>query len=79
LYRLAAEEEVRREGRDEEEDTIADRFMARVFRHFLQAFVAKDKTIRYRAVQIVGEMLPHVGLMEYVNYLDVPFPSIDQL
>lgn len=47
--------------------------MARVFRHLLQAFLAKDKTIRYRAVQIVGEMLPHVGLMEYVNQLDVPF------
>ena len=46
--------------------------MARVFRHLLQAFVAKDKTIRYRAVQIVGEMLPHVGLMEYVNYFMLP-------
>ena len=68
---MTVEEEVRREGRDEDEDTIADRFMARVFRHLLQAFVAKDKTIRYRAVQIVGEMLPHVGLMEYVNYFDV--------
>ncbi|KAF9648455.1 ARM repeat-containing protein [Thelephora ganbajun] len=65
------EEEVRKEGRDEEEDTIADRFMARVFRHLLQAFVAKDKTIRYRAVQIVGEMLPHVGLMDEGLYQEM--------
>lgn len=53
--------------------------MARVFRHLLQAFLAKDKSIRYRAVQIVGEMLPHVGLMEYVNYIDVSFTNIDRL
>lgn len=53
--------------------------MARVFRHLLQAFVAKDKTIRYRAVQIVGEMLPHVGLMEYAKYFEVPTTSIDYL
>ena len=51
--------------------------MARVFRHLLQAFVAKDKTIRYRAIQIVGEMLPHVGFMEYVRFLNVPVTSID--
>lgn len=76
---MTADEEVRREGRSEDEDTIADRFMARVFRHLLQAFLAKDKTIRYRAVHIVGEMLPHVGLMEYVNYIDVHFTNIDQL
>lgn len=53
--------------------------MARVFRHLLQAFLAKDKIIRYRAVQVVGEMLPHVGLMEYVNRLDTPVQTIDRL
>ncbi|KZT37030.1 hypothetical protein SISSUDRAFT_988304 [Sistotremastrum suecicum HHB10207 ss-3] len=47
-----------------QEDTFATRLIARLIRHFLKGFVAKDKNVRYRCVQFVAEMISHLGEIE---------------
>ncbi|KAF8494799.1 nuclear condensing complex subunit [Gautieria morchelliformis] len=46
---------------DENEDTPATRFVARLLKHLLKGFLAKDKNVRYRVLQIVAEMISHLG------------------
>jgi condensin complex subunit 3 len=59
---LAAEN---RPGEDEdEEDTPESRFVDRAVKWLLPGFESKDKNIRYRCVQIIGEMISFVGELE---------------
>jgi condensin complex subunit 3 len=60
---IAAEEE-----HDEDEDTPASRFVARLLKFLLRGFVAKDKSVRFRSVYLVAEMVSHLGEIEYVVF-----------
>jgi hypothetical protein len=60
------EESMKNEGPDADGETLVSRFMSRLFNYLLQAFVAKDKAIRYRAVNFVTEILANLVEMEYV-------------
>ncbi|KAL4072446.1 nuclear condensing complex subunit [Scleroderma yunnanense] len=46
---------------DDDDDTTAARFVARLLKFLLNGFVAKDKTVRYRCVRILAEMVAHLG------------------
>lgn len=65
---VAAEE---KGDEDEDEDTPATRFVARLLKHLLKGFLAKDKNVRYRVVQVVAEMVSHLGEIECVYILIV--------
>lgn len=52
---------------DDDDDTTAARFVARLLKFLLNGFVAKDKTVRYRCVRILAEMVTHLGEIEYVS------------
>jgi len=49
---------------DEDEDTPTSRFVSRLLNWLLQGFVAKNKVVRYRCIQIVSEMISHLGEIE---------------
>ena len=57
---------VARDDNDEDEDTPATRFVARLLKWLLQGFLAKNKTVRYRSVFIVSELISHLGEIEQV-------------
>jgi condensin complex subunit 3 len=66
---LAAEQRKNqpRDDEDDDEDTPTSRFTARVLRFLLKGFPAKDKTVRYRVVHLVTEMVACLGEIEYVS------------
>lgn len=49
---------------DDDEDNLATRFVSRLLKWLIQGFMAKDKTIRYRSVHLVSEMISHLGEIE---------------
>lgn len=55
-----------RSENEDEEDTPVTRFLARFFRYLIKGFDAKDKTIRYRVVQIVAETVSSLTYIEFV-------------
>lgn len=65
---IAAEElnAKRAKGEEEEGETTGSRFTTRVLRFFLKGGMAKDKTVRYRVLQCIAEMISHLGEIEYV-------------
>lgn len=63
---LATEEKV---SEDDDEETMASRFVARLLKHLMKGFHAKDKNVRYRVLQIVAEMISHLGEIEYVRLI----------
>jgi condensin complex subunit 3 len=52
---------------DDDEDTPISRFTARLLRFLLKGFLAKDKTVRYRVVHLVAEMVASLGEIECVS------------
>lgn len=69
---------------DEDDDSLASRFVSRLLKWLLQGFLAKNKIVRYRAVFIVSELISHLGEIEQVVCLrsaaveaDVHLPSED--
>ncbi|TCD66080.1 hypothetical protein EIP91_001838 [Steccherinum ochraceum] len=50
--------------REEDEDTPASRFLARLLSHLLKGFTAKDKTVRHRSVSLVAELISHLGELD---------------
>jgi condensin complex subunit 3 len=62
----AAEQKKNQPYEDDDEDTPASRFTNRILRFLLKGFVAKDKTVRYRVVHLVAEMVASLGEIEYV-------------
>jgi hypothetical protein len=63
---VASEEKKAAEDDDEDQDTTASRFTARFLNFLLKGFVAKDKSVRYRVLQTVAEMVSYLGEIEYV-------------
>ena len=55
------------ENEDEDEDTPTSRFIGRFIRCMLKGFEAKDKTVRYRVLQIIAETLSAMEAVEYVT------------
>lgn len=49
---------------DEDEENPTTRFVARLLNWLVQGLAAKNKVVRYRCVQIVGEMISHLGEIE---------------
>lgn len=60
------EERQKREVDEDEDDTTASRFVARILRYLCKGSVAKDKVVRFRVVQCIAEMISHLGEIEYV-------------
>ncbi|KAH8101082.1 nuclear condensing complex subunit [Cristinia sonorae] len=58
------EERKTKDAEEAEEDTTSSRFIIRVFRFLLKGCAAKDKTIRYRAVQCMAEMVQYLGQID---------------
>lgn len=49
---------------DEDGETTASRFTAHLLKFLLKGFLSKDKSVRYRVLQIVAEMVSHLGEVE---------------
>lgn len=65
LLTLAVAEMEKNAGQDEDEDdTTASRFVARLLKFLFKGFLAKDKSVRYRVLQLVAEMVSHLGEIE---------------
>ena len=65
MHTLAAERDPE-DDEDEESDTVASRFTAKILSWLMYGFMAKDKNVRYRVLQTVAEMVSHLGEIEYV-------------
>ena len=52
------------EEKEEDDDTPESRLVARIVDWMLHGFQAKDKNVRLRCVQILGEMISYVGELE---------------
>ncbi|TFK73394.1 hypothetical protein BDN72DRAFT_761779 [Pluteus cervinus] len=53
---------------EEEEETLATRFASRLLKWLIQGFGAKDKTVRYRSVFVVSDMITHLGELDEDMY-----------
>ncbi|KAF4564802.1 hypothetical protein EYR36_002742 [Pleurotus pulmonarius] len=53
---------------DADVDTTASRFTASLLGHLLEGFEAKDKTVRYRILQMITEMVAHLGELDVDDY-----------
>lgn len=51
---------------DDDDENLMTRFVAKLLSWLLKGFVARNKVVRHRCLQIVGEMISHLGEMEYV-------------
>ncbi|KZV97200.1 hypothetical protein EXIGLDRAFT_833051 [Exidia glandulosa HHB12029] len=61
-------EKATEDGSADEEDTFAFRFVTHLMNHLLVGFVAKDKIVRYRCVQIVAESVAFLGAIDEKLY-----------
>ncbi|KAF8797851.1 hypothetical protein BYT27DRAFT_7123670 [Phlegmacium glaucopus] len=53
-----------RDPDDDDDESYASRFTARLLGFLLKGFEAKDKNVRFRVVQSVTEMISHLGAIE---------------
>ena len=49
---------------EDDADTPTSRFVSHLLNWLLQGFAAKNKVVRYRCIQIVAEMISHLGEIE---------------
>ncbi|THH30647.1 hypothetical protein EUX98_g3519 [Antrodiella citrinella] len=52
---------------EDEDDTPTTRFIARLLSYCLKGFIAKDKTVRFRSVSIVAELISHLGELDLME------------
>ncbi|KAG6903032.1 hypothetical protein C0995_007465 [Termitomyces sp. Mi166 len=78
-YELAALEQQNQEGADEDDDTTASRFTARLLKFFFKGFLSKDKNVRYRILQSVAEMVSHLGLVDEEVYSELRSSLMDRI
>jgi condensin complex subunit 3 len=64
-----AVEQLVKQEEDNDEDSTASRFTARLLKFLLKGFLAKDKVVRYRVLHLMAEMVSHLGEIEYVFVL----------
>ncbi|KXN87766.1 Condensin complex subunit 3 [Leucoagaricus sp. SymC.cos] len=53
---------------DDDDDTFVSRFVARLLKWILRGFLAKDKSVRYRSVFAVSEMILWLGQLDMEIY-----------
>ncbi|PFH49328.1 hypothetical protein AMATHDRAFT_147847 [Amanita thiersii Skay4041] len=77
----AAEEKnlVENPDEDEDEDTTASRFTARLLTFLLKGFVSKEKSVRYRVLSTVAEMVSHLGAIDEEIYMDLRTALLDRM
>ncbi|KAG7448853.1 ARM repeat-containing protein [Guyanagaster necrorhizus] len=61
-------EDVEKKGKTVNDDTLAARFTTHILRWLLEGFLAKNKVVRGRTVQIVSEMIAHIGDVDEDTY-----------
>lgn len=59
-----AAEEAKKEDVDDSDDTTASRFISRMLTFLLAGCVAKDKSVRFRVVQCISELITQLGEIE---------------
>ncbi|KNZ72836.1 Condensin complex subunit 3 [Termitomyces sp. J132] len=67
------------EGNDEDDESTASRFTARLLQFFYKGFLAKDKNVRYRSLQSVAEMVNHLGLVDEEVYSELRSSLMDRV
>lgn len=60
----AAEEAAKHPDADENDDPLTSRFLSLLLTWLFDGFLAKNKVVRYRSVQLVSEMISHLGELE---------------
>ncbi|KAF8635423.1 hypothetical protein AX15_000413 [Amanita polypyramis BW_CC] len=53
---------------EDDDDSLAIRFLSRLLKWLLQGFLAKNKTVRYRSIFIVSELISHLGEIDEDTY-----------
>ncbi|KAG5353772.1 hypothetical protein C0989_002555 [Termitomyces sp. Mn162] len=79
IHELAALEQEDQEGNDEDDESTASRFTARLLQFFYKGFLAKDKNVRYRSLQSVAEMVNHLGLVDEEVYSELRSSLMDRV
>ncbi|KII87912.1 hypothetical protein PLICRDRAFT_112070 [Plicaturopsis crispa FD-325 SS-3] len=64
---------------DEDDDTPASRFVARVLAWLLRAFTAKNKNIRFRGVSVVAEVIAYLGEIDEEMYTALRSGLVDRV
>ncbi|KAF8647428.1 hypothetical protein AX16_006718 [Volvariella volvacea WC 439] len=64
---------------EEEDDTLASRFIVRLLKFLLGGFEARDKSVRYRVLSTVAEMIAHLGGVEEDIYRSLRAALIDRI
>ncbi|KAF8636938.1 hypothetical protein AX17_003189 [Amanita inopinata Kibby_2008] len=64
---------------DEDEDTTASRFTARLLKFLLKGFLAKEKIVRYRVLCMVAEMVSHLGAIDEEIYTSLRAALLDRI
>lgn len=67
LHCVVAAEQAKNQPKDDDDDdddTPTSRFTTRLLRFLLKGFASKDKTVRYRVVHLVAEMVSSLGEIE---------------
>ncbi|KAF8163123.1 nuclear condensing complex subunit [Crassisporium funariophilum] len=75
----AAEDRNLDEDEDDDNPTTASRFTARLLKHLLKGFVAKDKNVRFRVLQSVAEMISHLGEIDEDIYASLRTALIERV
>ncbi|KAK2461192.1 hypothetical protein APHAL10511_006719 [Amanita phalloides] len=64
---------------DDDNDTLATRFVSRLLKWLFQGFLAKNKTVRYRSVSIVSELIAHLGEIDEDTYSSLRTSLVDRV
>ncbi|KAG6908746.1 hypothetical protein DXG01_003450 [Tephrocybe rancida] len=64
---------------DDEDDTTASRFTARLLKFLFKGFLSKDKSVRYRVLQTVAEMVSHLGEVDEEIYSELRSSLLDRV
>ncbi|KAF7426008.1 hypothetical protein PC9H_008370 [Pleurotus ostreatus] len=75
----AAEEAAKHPDADENDDTLTSRFLSRLLTWLFDGFLAKNKVVRYRSVQLVSEMISHLGELDEEMYTTLRSQLIDRV
>ncbi|KAJ7650656.1 nuclear condensing complex subunit [Roridomyces roridus] len=67
------------EDDEENTDTTASRFTAKLIRLLLKGFQAKDKNVRYRIASLFSEMLGNLGEMDVEIYDELRTALVDRI
>jgi hypothetical protein len=66
LHGLDSEKGAPTDNKEDDQDMTASRFVCRFLNYLFRGFLAKEKIVRFRVLQIVSETISHLGLIEYV-------------